>query len=36
MDNDVLDNLSCEIEHHITADVKEALKDFLSKYLEQL
>ena len=36
MDETVVDNLSCEIEHHITADVKEALKDFLSKYLEQV
>ena len=35
-DENVLDNLPCEIEHHITADVKEALKDFLSKYLEQI
>ena len=32
-DENVVDNLSCEIEHHITPDVKEALKDFLSKYL---
>lgn len=36
MDENVVDNLSCEIEHHVTADVKEALKDFLSKYLEQI
>ena len=32
MDEDVVDDLSCQIEHHITADVKEALKNFLSKY----
>ena len=35
-DDIVVDSLSCEIEHHITPDVKEALKDFLSKYLEQI
>ncbi len=32
-DKGVIDNLSCEIEHHITADVKESLEEFLSKYL---
>lgn len=32
--NDVVNNLSCEIEHHINKDVKESLKIFLSKYLE--
>jgi len=35
-DENVVENLSCEIEHHITADVKEALRDFVSKYLEQI
>ena len=34
-DKNLVENLSCEIEHHITPDVKEALKIFLSKYLEQ-
>ncbi|MFX1312665.1 MAG: metal-dependent transcriptional regulator [Promethearchaeota archaeon] len=32
-DKEVIDNLSCEIEHHITPDVKESLEEFLSKYL---
>ncbi|MFX0105956.1 MAG: metal-dependent transcriptional regulator, partial [Candidatus Hodarchaeota archaeon] len=30
---DVIENLSCEIEHHITRDVKASLEEFLSKYL---
>ena len=33
-DNDVIEDLSCEIEHHITPDVKNSLKEFLSKYLD--
>lgn len=32
-DKEVIDNLSCEIEHHITPDVKNSLEEFLSKYL---
>jgi len=30
----VVENISCEIEHHITQDVKSSLHKFLSKYLE--
>ncbi|MFX1572451.1 MAG: metal-dependent transcriptional regulator [Promethearchaeota archaeon] len=30
---EVIDELSCEIEHHITPDVKDSLEEFLSKYL---
>jgi Mn-dependent DtxR family transcriptional regulator len=33
-DKDVIENLSCEIEHHITHDVKNSLEEFLSKYLD--
>ncbi|MHA2281924.1 MAG: metal-dependent transcriptional regulator [Promethearchaeota archaeon] len=33
-DEEIIENLSCEIEHHITRDVKESLEDFLSKYLK--
>jgi len=33
-DKNVIENLSCEIEHHITHDVKNSLKEFLSKYLD--
>ncbi|MFX0034762.1 MAG: metal-dependent transcriptional regulator [Candidatus Hermodarchaeota archaeon] len=33
-DPDVIENLSCEIEHHITRDVKDSLEEFLVKYLE--
>ena len=33
-DKDVIENLSCEIEHHITRDVKNSLEEFLSKYLD--
>jgi DtxR family Mn-dependent transcriptional regulator len=33
-DDKVVENLSCEIEHHITQDVKTSLNKFLSKYLE--
>lgn len=31
-DEDAIDKLSCEIEHHITRDVKNSLEKFLSKY----
>lgn len=34
-DEDVIENLSCEIEHHITLDVKNSLKEFLSKYSDK-
>ncbi|MFX1595312.1 MAG: metal-dependent transcriptional regulator [Promethearchaeota archaeon] len=34
-DLEVIENLSCEIEHHITRDVKDSLEEFLSKYLER-
>ncbi|MFX1374470.1 MAG: metal-dependent transcriptional regulator [Promethearchaeota archaeon] len=33
-DEDVIENLSCEIEHHITHDVKNSLEEFLLKYLD--
>ena len=33
-DQEVIENLSCEIEHHITRDVKNSLEQFLSKYLD--
>jgi len=33
-DQEVIENLSCEIEHHITRDVKNSLDEFLSKYLD--
>ena len=33
-DKDVIENLSCEIEHHITHDVKNSLEEFLSKYID--
>ncbi|MFW9970023.1 MAG: metal-dependent transcriptional regulator [Candidatus Odinarchaeota archaeon] len=29
-----IEELSCEIEHHITRDVKNSLEQFLSKYLD--
>lgn len=32
-DQEVIENLSCEIEHHITRDVKTSLEEFLLKYL---
>lgn len=32
--DEVVENLSCEIEHHITQDVKTSLKKFLSNYLD--
>ena len=33
-DDKVIENLSCEIEHHITRDVKNSLEQFLSQYLD--
>jgi len=33
-DKEVIENLSCEIEHHITHDVKNSLEEFLSKYID--
>ena len=33
-DSEVIENLSCEIEHHITRDVKTSFEEFLSKYLD--
>ncbi|MFX1420379.1 MAG: metal-dependent transcriptional regulator [Promethearchaeota archaeon] len=33
-DEEVIENLSCEIEHHITQDVKKSFKQFLSKYID--
>ncbi|MFX1567635.1 MAG: metal-dependent transcriptional regulator [Promethearchaeota archaeon] len=33
-DEKVIENLSCEIEHHITRDVKNSLEQFLSQYLD--
>jgi Mn-dependent DtxR family transcriptional regulator len=33
-DEDAIETLSCEIEHHITRDVKNSLEEFLSKYLD--
>jgi len=33
-DKGVIENLSCEIEHHITHDVKNSLEEFLSKYID--
>lgn len=33
-DNQLIENVSHEIEHHITQDVKKSLKKFLSNYLE--
>ena len=34
-DEKLVENISCEIEHHITEEVKESFKGFLSKYLKQ-
>jgi Mn-dependent DtxR family transcriptional regulator len=31
-DEELVEKISCEIEHHITRNVKESFKDFLSKY----
>ena len=33
-DEDAIEKLSCEIEHHITRDVKNSLENFLSKYMD--
>jgi DtxR family Mn-dependent transcriptional regulator len=33
-DEEIVEKLSCEIEHHISREVKESLELFLSKYLE--
>lgn len=33
-DKEAIENLSCEIEHHITQEVKESLEKFLSNYLD--
>ena len=32
-DDDLIEKLACEIEHHITHDVQDSLKDFLDTYL---
>ncbi|MHA1437620.1 MAG: metal-dependent transcriptional regulator [Promethearchaeota archaeon] len=32
-DDNIVERISCEIEHHITKDVKESLKEFLSNYI---
>ncbi len=32
-DMDLVEKISCEIEHHISTDVKNSLKKFLSNYL---
>jgi len=31
-DDELVEKISCEIEHHITRNVKDSFKDFLSKY----
>ena len=31
-DEELVEKISCDIEHHITREVKESFKDFLSKY----
>ena len=31
-DEKLVEKISCDIEHHITREVKESFKDFLSKY----
>ncbi|MFW9819794.1 MAG: metal-dependent transcriptional regulator [Candidatus Thorarchaeota archaeon] len=33
-DETTIEKLSCEIEHHITRDVKNSLEEFLSKYTD--
>lgn len=33
-DKEVIEDLSCEIEHHITRDVKDSLEEFLTRYLD--
>ncbi|MFX1277684.1 MAG: metal-dependent transcriptional regulator [Promethearchaeota archaeon] len=32
-DKELINDLSCQIEHHITEDVKDSLKKFLNSYL---
>jgi DtxR family Mn-dependent transcriptional regulator len=32
---DTIEDLACQIEHHITKDVKNSLKDFLNNYLKK-
>ena len=34
-DKELINDLSCQIEHHITQDVKDSLKKFLDNYLSQ-
>ncbi|MBY9006661.1 MAG: metal-dependent transcriptional regulator [Candidatus Lokiarchaeota archaeon] len=34
-DSNTIEELACQIEHHITQDVKQSLKKFLDKYLNQ-
>ncbi|MHA1147515.1 MAG: metal-dependent transcriptional regulator [Promethearchaeota archaeon] len=34
-DKVLVENVSCEIEHHLTGEVKESFKKFLLKYLEE-
>ncbi|TXT65185.1 MAG: Transcriptional regulator MntR [Promethearchaeota archaeon] len=34
-DKETINNLSCEIEHHISPTVKDSLKKFLNQYLAQ-
>jgi DtxR family Mn-dependent transcriptional regulator len=33
-DPNIIEKLSCEIEHHITRDVKKSLEEFLNRYLD--
>jgi DtxR family Mn-dependent transcriptional regulator len=33
-DPEIIEKLSCEIEHHINRDVKNSLEEFLNKYLD--
>ena len=33
-DKNLISDISCQIEHHITKNVKNSLKEFLSKYLD--
>ncbi|MFW9899333.1 MAG: metal-dependent transcriptional regulator [Candidatus Thorarchaeota archaeon] len=35
-DEEVVDNISCQIEHHISWSIKKKLKEFLSKYLKEI
>ena len=34
-DTELVESVSCEIEHHISGEVKDSFKKFLSKYLEE-